>query len=182
MTDSRPETPGITYQASLPLSWRSEPAPSASMLASWRYSNIALLRGLATLETAAVTERDHEADTHLAKALERLENKLDIVLNMLARTTMRTSDMPAPLPVTLGARRVEWLSDLALPASGEHVLLTLYLSPRLPEPLQLYARVVSSAERRCAVALLEEDAEFDEWMARTLFRYHRRGLQARHQG
>lgn len=180
MTNSGPETSGITYQASLPLNWRSEPAPSTSMLASWRYSNIALLRGLATLEAAAA-DRDHEADSHLAKAMEHLESKLDIILNMLAHLTMRNVDMPAPRPVTLGARSVEWLSDLPLPAGGEHVLVSLYLSPRLPEPLQLYARIIFSGEGRCMAALLDEDPEFDEWMARTLFRYHRRGLQARHQ-
>lgn len=180
MTNSSPETYGITYQASLPLTWRSEPAPSSSMQASWRYSNISLLRGLATLEAAAI-DRDHEADSHQAKALERLENKLDIALNMLAHLTMRNVDMPAPLPVTLSARSVEWLSDLPLPAGGEHVLLSLYLSPRLPEALQLYARVIFSAEGRCVVTLLDADPEFEEWIARTLFRYHRRGLQARHQ-
>jgi hypothetical protein len=181
MKNNHPETPGITYQASLPLSWRSEPAPSVSMLASWRYSNISLLRGLATLESAAV-DRDHEVDSHQTKALERLENKLDIALNMLAHLTMRNVDMPAPLPVTLSARSIEWLSDLPLPAHDSQALVSLYLSPRLPEPLQLYARVVSSAERRCVVTLLDDDEEFDEWMTRTLFRYHRRGLQARHQG
>ena len=43
------ETSGITYQASLPLHWHAEPAPSHAMLASWRYSNISLVHGLATL-------------------------------------------------------------------------------------------------------------------------------------
>lgn len=181
MTNSSPETPGITYQASLPLSWRHEPAPSTSMLTAWRYSNISLLRGLATLEAASV-DREHETDTHLAKALERLESKLDIALNMLAHVAMRNTEMPTPVPVTLGARSVEWLSDRPLPAAHEHVLVSLYLSPRLPEPLQLHAQVIFSADGRCVAALLDEDPEFDEWMARTLFRYHRRGLQARHQG
>lgn len=175
------ETPGITYHASLPLSWRAEPAPSTAMITSWRYSNISLLRGLATLE-AVGAEREHDADTPLAKTLERLESKLDIALAMLARSTMRDVDMPAPLPVTLGARSVEWLSDAPLPAYGEHALVSLYLSPRLPEPLRLYVRITISGGSRCVGVLLDEDTEFDEWMARTLFRYHRRGLQARHQG
>ena len=150
------------------------------MLTAWRYSNISLLRGLATLE-AAPMERDHEADTHLTKAIERLESKLDIALTMLAHVTMRNVEMPAPKLVSLGARTVEWLSDLPLPASGDHILISLYLSPRLPEPLQLHARIISSTGSRCVAALMDEDPEFEEWMTRTLFRYHRRGLQARHQ-
>ena len=87
--------------------------------------------------------------------------------------------LPAPVPVTLAARNVEWLSDLPLPAMQEKVLVSLYLSPRLPEPLQLHALIVSSNSGRCIAQFLDEDEEFDEWMTRTLFRYHRRGLQAR---
>lgn len=172
------DTPGITYQASLPLSWRAEPAPSAAMLASWRYANISLLRGLATLESAAL-DREHDGDSPLNKTLERLESKLDIALSMLARVTMQNVLLPAPVPVTLSARSVEWLSDLPLPTAQEKVLISLYLSPRLPEPLQLHAEVVTTASGRCVVHLLDDDEEFDEWMTRTLFRYHRRGLQAR---
>jgi hypothetical protein len=172
------DTPGITYQASLPLSWRVEPAPSLAMLTSWRYSNISLLRGLATLEYAAL-DREHDGDTPLNKALDRLESKLDIALTMLARVTMQNVQVPAPVAVTLSARSVEWLSDQPLPATQEKVLVSLYLSPRLPEPLQLHARVVTTSSGRCVAQFLDEDEEFDEWMTRTLFRYHRRGLQAR---
>lgn len=172
------DTPGITYQASLPLSWRAEPAPSAAMRTTWRYSNISLLRGLATLESAAL-DREHDGDTPLNKALERLESKLDIALSMLARVSMLNVQLPSPVPVTLSARSVEWLSDLPLPAPQEKVLISLYLSPRLPEPLQLHAHIVTTASGRCVAQLLDEDEEFDEWMTRTLFRYHRRGLQAR---
>ena len=172
------DTPGITYQASLPLSWRAEPAPGPAMLSTWRYSNISLLRGLATLESAS-PDREHDGDTPLNKALDRLENKLDIALSMLARVTMQNAQLPAPMPVTLAARHVEWLSDLPLPAMQEKVLVSLYLSPRLPEPLQLHALIVSANSGRCIAQFLDEDEEFDEWMTRTLFRYHRRGLQAR---
>lgn len=181
MSRTATETPGITYQANLPLSWRNESLPSPATLAAWRYSNVSLLRALATLE-ATVSDRDHEADSHLAKSIERLETKLDIALNMLAHLAMQHIEIPTPLPVTLGARSIEWLSNASLPACGDHVVISLYLSPRLPEPLLLFAQVIVSSEGRCVAEILDEDAEFDEWMARTLFRYHRRGLQARHQG
>ena len=172
------ETSGITYQASLPLHWHAEPAPSPAMLASWRYSNISLLHGLATLESASL-DREHDGDTPLNKALDRLESKLDIALSMLARVTMQNVQLPAPVPVTLAARNLEWLSDQSLPVMQEKVLISLYLSPRLPEPLQLHVLIVSANSGRCIAQFLDEDEEFDEWMTRTLFRYHRRGLQAR---
>lgn len=177
MTDLH-DTPGVTYQANLPLSWRVEPAPSAAMQTAWRYSNISLLRGLATLEASA-PDREHEGEAPLNKALDRLESKLDLALSMLARLTMQNVQLPATVPVTLAARNVEWLSDQPLPAVQEKVLVSLYLSPRLPEPLQLYTLIVSSNSGRCIAQFLDEDEEFDEWISRTLFRYHRRGLQAR---
>lgn len=174
------ETPGITYQASLPLSWGEVPQPTLATLIASRHSNIALLRTLAALE-ASVPERDHELDTHAAKALERLETKLDIALNMLAQLAARDISMPATTPIVLGARQVEWHGNTPQPAQGQYVAITLYLSPRLPQPLRLYSRIVVSENGRCLAKFLDQDAEFDEWMTRTLFRYHRRGLQARHQ-
>jgi predicted transcriptional regulator len=181
MSERTFEASGIAYQASLPLCWRELDAPTVSELLAWRYANIALLRGLATLEVAS-SDLDHEADTPQAKALERLESKLDIALSMLARVTTRDISMPPPQAITLRAERIEWASDQPLPAEGREIAISLYLSPRLPEPLQLHARVVDATPHRCIATLLDDEPEFEEWMTRTLFRYHRRGLQARHLG
>ena len=180
------DAPSITIQNSLPLAWEIPVAPDESTLALWRQDNLALLRALAILESM-VTDKEYESEQALGKALERMEAKVDIMLSLLARLASRESGLPEPSLLTLGAHRVEWSCPAAaLPPSDRQILLKLYLSPKLPEPLRLWVRVAiqpaapGSAACYCQAEFLDEDPEFEEWMTRTLFRYHRRTLQARH--
>lgn len=180
------DAPSISFQTSLPLAWEIPVAPDAATQALWRQDNLALLRALATLESV-VTDKERESEQALGKALERMEAKVDIMLSLLARLASRESGLPAPSPLTLAAHRVEWSCPAAsLPPTDRQILLKLYLSPKLPEPLRLWVRVATqavtpgSAACFCVAEFLDEDPEFEEWMTRTLFRYHRRTLQARH--
>ena len=72
------DTSSITYRAGLPLSWEHAAPPPAMTLAFWRHSNLALLRALATIESVAATDKEHDAEPATAKVLERLEAKLDV--------------------------------------------------------------------------------------------------------
>lgn len=170
---------GITYQANLPLRWQYQAAPADAELAQARHANIALLHALATLES--VPDKDHDADPAVAKAVDRLEAKLDIALGLLSRLVTQQMEIPASIPVTLGAHLVEWRAATDLPDLDATILLSLHLSPKLPESLQLYARVTISQTGWCAAEFLDRDEELEDWITRTLFRYHRRALQARHQ-
>ena len=170
---------GINYQTSLPLAWQNVPAPDTAMLAQARDGNILLLQALATLESAA--EKDHVADPALSKAVVRLEAKLDIALTLLGKLLAEQLASPASVPVTLGVNQIAWRDAAPLPALDASILVNLRLSPRLPEFLQLYARVVAVEDGACSAEFLDRDSEQEEWITRTLFRYHRRALQARHQ-
>ena len=179
------ETSVITYQAVLPLGWSEMPSPSSATQALWRQSNLALLRGLATIESFMSPESEPEASPAVAKALERVEAKLDITLGLLARLLAEQAELPPALPVVLSARRLSWqVPGRSTWVGGTELLLQLYLSPRLPEPLRLWARItnveIAAEETHYSAELLDTEAEFDEWLTRTLFRYHRRALQARH--
>lgn len=172
-------TSGITYQAVLPLRWQYEALPSDTTLSLARQSNVSLLHALTTLESVA--EKDHDADPAIAKAVDRLESKLDIALTLLARIVEQQMSIPARIPVRLGVNQIEWQGTLDFPNNDSIIRVSLHLSPKLPEPLQLYARVITSQTEACVAEFLDRDAEFEEWITRTLFRYHRRALQARHQ-
>ncbi len=174
--------PGISYQASLPLDWQSAADPPASGTAQWRQSNIALLQALATLEAAAPEKEAAESEPATQKAIERLEAKLDVALALLARLLEEHARLPARSPVTLGVRSIAWQARQETPAPGTLLQIQLYLSPRLPQPLRFLARVGTVEGKLCRAELLEMDAEQEEWLTRTLFRYHRRALQARHHG
>jgi len=169
---------GITYQAKLPLLW--QPAnPDGQDIISARQSNIGLLRALATIET--IPEKDPDAEASVAKTIDRLEAKLDIAMRLLSRLIAQQTEMPLPAEVVLSAHQIEWHAMTDAPVQDAVIRIALYLSPHLPEPVQLYARVTSSAPVPYQAEFLDHDEEFEDWMTRTLFRYHRRELQARHQ-
>ena len=170
---------GITYQANLPLRWQYEAVPSDAALVQARHGNLAMLQALATLETAA--DKEHDADPAVAKAVDRLEAKLDIALSLLSRLVAQQIQLPPSTSVTLGVHEIQWRGELEFPAVGSIIMLSLYLSPKLPEPLNLHARVTTSHAGLYGADFLDTDEELEEWITRTLFRYHRRALQARHQ-
>jgi hypothetical protein len=172
-------TPGISYRASLPLDWQIATDIPTSTVALWRQSNLALLQTLATLEAAAPEKEPGDAEPAMHKAIERLEAKLDVALALLTRLLSQGMRLPPERLVTLSVGRIAWQSNHDSPTSGALLQLRLYLSPRLPQPLQFFVRVVAVEDSVCQAELLDMDAEMEEWLTRTLFRYHRRALQAR---
>lgn len=169
---------GIIFQASLPLEWQVDEYPSEALLATTRKSNLALLHALATLESAS--DKEHFSDLAVAKAVDRLEAKLDVMIGLFAKLLSQRANIPASTPVALSVRRITWQKNAIAPTVGTVVSMHLYLSPELAEPLRLYARLSETLNGRHVAEILDQDEEFEEWMTRTLFRYHRRQLQARH--
>ncbi|GBG13164.1 flagellar motor protein MotA [Novimethylophilus kurashikiensis] len=178
-------TDGISFEATLPLGWVAEDVVSQAQAEMRSNTNAALLRALASLE---VQSAEHEGDKQdvLQKALERVESKLDLVLVMLAGGVQGSSLMPAEKPVTLYPHAARWMeSSATLPQPGQRILLSIYLSARLPQPLLLSAEVktVETGNEKNVVTVIFSalDEVSEEWLTRTIFRYHRRALQARRQ-
>jgi hypothetical protein len=176
---------GISLEAVLPLAWTAEPQASNATRDLRRHGNLALLRGLAVIESAT-GEREHDLPEGVQKSLEHLESKLDLALLLLAELIHSRTALPPECRVTLYSDRIEWdAGDMPAPAVGEAILVSVYPSLRLPQPLQLPAvvtGVVSGPGSTRVFARIEAlDAELGEWLTRTIFRYHRRALQARRQ-
>lgn len=172
--------PGISYHASLPLDWQPSADIAAATLVNWRQANLTLLQALATLEAVAPEKEATESEQAIQKTIERLEAKLDIALDLLARLLTEHTPIPPEVPVILGIGSIEWQVQDETLAPETLLQLRLYLSPRLPQPLRFLARVVAVTGRQCRAELLNIDEELEEWLTRTLFRYHRRALKARH--
>ena len=170
---------GVYFQASLPLSWRSAEALSEENVRAWMHTNAVLLRALATMEIPQL-ERDNEPGAENEKRLERLEAKLDLALDLLARLLARDTAKPPAYPATLSATAIEWLGNTT-PPSGD-LVISLYLDPRLPQPLHLPAAVIASTPTSAGQRTLAEfrrlDEETQEWLERMVFRQHRRHIQA----
>ncbi len=174
---------GVCLQANLPICWEPDRQDGDAGCDMRRHANLALLRALAVMESAG-PEREHDIPDAVQKSIDHLEAKLDLVLLLVAEMARSRAHLPEENPVTLFSERIVWQSKDA-PAMGQELLLSLYLSPRLPQPLQLSARVENVEAQpevnRISASFERLDDELAEWITRTIFRYHRRALQARRQ-
>lgn len=176
---------GIALKAHLPFEWEPEPTPCASITARRRHDNIVLLRALCAME-GTPGEREHDMPDPVGKHLDRLESKLDILLSMIANLVRESTALPAEKAVCLYADRVAWQEDAPPPRIGQTLLLRLFPSPRLPQPLLLDAVVMESTptddgQVRLVALLQDRDPDLEEWLTRTIFRHHRRTLYAQRQ-
>jgi len=177
------EQDGISFEGILPLSWSpiTRPIPSFT-LDEWMHTNVAILRALSTME-ALSTDKDNELGTVAAKAIERLEAKIDLSLNLLARVLSQKIDYPDAVTTRLSAHAIEWFSPEA-PAPDADIALSLYLSPKIPQQLVFPAKVtqveMTPDGQRLRAVFLDLNEETKDWLERTVFRYHRRAIQSRH--
>jgi hypothetical protein len=74
---------------------------------------------------------------------------------------------------------LEWL-DTNAPEPGREIIIYLYLSPKLPQPLTLTAIVQSCVAEgdtsRVQATFSHLNTELTDWLERTVFRYHRRAI------
>ncbi|MCX7628135.1 MAG: PilZ domain-containing protein [Methylophilaceae bacterium] len=175
---------GIIVEATLPFDWKPEPTPPSALTEMRRHGNIALLQALATLESS-LQESEHDVVDPIQKRLDRIESKLDVLLLLVANLATESNLLPAEKSLRLQVDRISWEEDTRLPPPGQSLLLRLFPCPRLPQPLLLHAVVTETTPvvntSRIVALFQDHDAELEEWLTRTLFRYHRRALQARKQ-
>lgn len=175
MTDSLGE--GLICETYLSLRWHARSVAELPMAdARQSEANAEFLRILAVLEER---RSEHAEDsTEPVHEFRRLESKLDLVLGMVGKILARQLDLPAPVPVRLGAASIEWQGSPA-PALGEPVCIELYLLPDHPCPLFLDGVVESvrtapegSSWVRVRFDPLSEAVR--DGLERIIFRHHRR--------
>lgn len=174
---------GVSFHATLPLIWRTKSAPSDDEITVWMYDNVTLLRALATIE-AFQPENEVESATGTGKALQRLEFKIDLTLNLMAKLLTQSIVLPPAHPVFLSADGMEWICGEHTPMQGEDILISTFISPKLPQPLVLPAKVAAVRKEECGTRIyatfthLNEEAR--DWLSRTVFRNHRRAIHTHH--
>ena len=174
---------GVFYPATLPMSWHAESAPSADNIALWMYGNVTLLRALATIE-ALPSGKENEVAAGMGKTLERLEFKIDLTLNLVARLLTQNTALPPATPLFLSATGMEWICSGKPPTQGGDILISAFISPKLPQPLMLPAKIAAARQEidgtRIYATFTHLSEEAQDWLSRTVFRYHRRAIQTRH--
>lgn len=137
----------IIYEDRLPLSVAYYPTePESGELLRVGVQNDDVLRMVLSLDEASAAGKTDEGE-HSAE-MQRLEFKVNLMMEMLGELYSQNMQFPDPVPVKLGAYSASWMVDESetLPAIGSYLALSVYLSRRYPRPLVLFAQVSNIIE------------------------------------
>lgn len=177
-TDMAAFSTGLHYEDRLPLRWQEagEPPPPAGVLAVNR-GNEQLLRNLSAVEESRPESDEDGQGNH---DIQRLESKLDLLMDMMGRLLARQIELPEPVPLRLGADALQWTCPAAQrPALGRLLRVEVYLSRKYPSPLVLFGTVESlrpAAGDGVQVTLRYSDLgeALRSGLEKVIFRQHRR--------
>lgn len=170
---------GVFHQARMPLGWHLASSIPEEILEQRMHNNVILLRALAVFESPP-PDREKDLGQDMGKALDRLEAKIDLTLSLVTQLLRQQTSPPQPCPVVLRADSIEWI-DREAPPTGSEVVISVWLSPQLPQPLVLPAAIADAEPHpdgiQIRAALTRLSPESRDWLERTIFRYHRRAIQ-----
>jgi hypothetical protein len=173
---------GLSYQDVLPLRFRALPAvPEGATLAAINAGNLQVLIAELSLDDHhPAFDKLPEELAPLAQDLHRLESKLNLLIQLVARFAGADGKAPPAVAWRLHAHGLEWISAEGGGKPGSFGQVELYLSRNLPQPLTLPGRVCPPLRdpqgewQRLAFEGLSE--KVTEQLERHVFRHHRRSV------
>lgn len=168
---------GLAYIDNISVSWESvEFAPDDVHLALVNESNEVFLRAVAAIGEFP-KELASEDLSDISQEISRLDNKLNLLLELVGQLVYKNQDIPETSQVKLNSTHIEW-TDRRLPEPGSKVFMKVYVQRGTPKPLCFYGDVVSSVdERRAGVARVKYSGlsgAVQDWLDKLIFRHHRR--------
>lgn len=177
MSAERPTEPagiGVVYEDRLPLAVTVLTGPwEPSQRLRLEQGNTDLLRTLVALEEVSSEsggEEDKDPD------LQRVEFKVNLVLDMVARIYAEHLAIPPLAPVRLSGEFLEWHDPPSAPA-GTWLQVQLYISQRFPQPLNLLGiadTAPADSHYSCRMRLDGLSQPLQDALERFIFRHHRR--------
>lgn len=175
----------LVYEQSLPVAW--EPfslTADPGFIASCNRSNENLLKVLLSLDDPGKEHDD--SGREVSHELQRIEAKVDLLLQWLGKWVASTQGIPPEAPVCLSEAGVK----LALPPSaaasaidvGDGLLFHVYLDRHYPQALQLPCEVYSVEHQGDASVVIGSfsglHADVSDLIEKFIFREHRRKIAA----
>jgi hypothetical protein len=163
----------LAYHDVLPLVWQPRDRPfSRFELANLEESNLLLLQASAAIEEHPIHDQGEDPGP-LAGEIARLDLKLNLVLQLLARLVLKDR-LPVPTTIQFNAHGASWTAIGPAPEIEAQGLLRIHLHASLPQSLDLPG-VISQVEGSQVRARFQElpDA-VAELMHRLAFLRHRR--------
>lgn len=170
---------GLGYADSLPLGFqRLDTLPQGATLAGINLENQPVLVADASLdEQRPHQEKKSEEEPQLAEDVQRLELKINVLIQLVARLLTRGADLPPVRSVRLHAQGLEWQihDEEVQPGVG---LVHLHVSRHFPQPVVLPGRIVGvhdDSEGRWVQFSFEGLSPLVvDLLERMIFRHHRR--------
>lgn len=159
----------ISYRDRLPLRWTPQAAlPEGLEAERLAESNLRLLSTVAMIAEHAPAKDD---PTPAELEMQRMHLKLNLLLELVGSFLAQQSARPQAVALRLSWHGVAWSGGGA--EQGASGIVELYLSPALPQPLRLPARIVAAGEQ--TVAEFAAMPEFCQAaLERHVFQHHRR--------
>jgi hypothetical protein len=165
----------LAYQDTLPVAWQPLLAPLDPIaIASLTDRNVKTLQVCATIEEAGAVDKQDEKSPHAAD-LQRLEVKVNLVLDLMGQILAASNPRPRPTPVRFNALGAQWRSAQPHPQVNTQGILEIYLRDCLAQPLSLIARIASvTPEGQVKATLVPPGEATADLIEKLAFRRHRR--------
>jgi len=170
---SDPLHDSLSYHDCIPLAWAPlDGTPGPDRLRALQEQNLRVLAVVGSLEER---HRQHgDANEPLQQDLERLHQKLDMMIMMFG-LFMRRLDPPAPaVALRLSARGLCW--QASVPPAGERGLVSLHLHPCLPEPFVWPAQRAGAHAGEVCARFEPFNEALEAALERHVFLHHRRSV------
>ncbi|WP_169577463.1 PilZ domain-containing protein [Sinimarinibacterium sp. CAU 1509] len=148
--------------------------PAADELHQWHDADLRVLAAVATLDEAyARADAGGSGDD---AEIDRLHQKIDLVLDLLATLVRGLRSHAAEVPVLLSKEGLAWPQSWLDLAVGSWVRVELELHPSAPQRLVWAAEVVAHQDGEVCAKFLTPPEALDAALERYVFRRHRRSV------
>ncbi|MEQ9394063.1 PilZ domain-containing protein [Haliea sp.] len=174
----------LNYPDRLPLEW--VPGATPEVDEKQRITtNLYLLEAVSAIEEHSL-DRISEEQPELHQELHRLDAKLHLLLDMVARLLRSHDRLPRSRAVRVAVELIEIEAGGADMVVGAEGVLHLHLHPAIPAALLLPGRITGTARDEDGEWLQFQPGELSdpelEALSRHVFRHHRRNIAAARQG
>ena len=166
----------LAYEDVLPVAWRPLREP-LDAIASHALAdrNVKMLQVCAAIEEHGPVDKQDEKSPNAAD-LQRLEVKMNLVIDLLGQILAASSPRPKPTSIRFNALGATWrVAEASPPLANSQGILEIYLRECLAQPLSLIARVQSvSAEGLVKATVVPPGEATANLIEKLAFRRHRR--------
>lgn len=165
----------LAYEDVLPLVWKplAQP-PDLIAVASLTDRNVKTLQVCAAIEEYGPVDKQDDKSPNAAD-LQRLEIKLNLVMDLLGQLLAASVPRPAPVSVRFNALGATWHATQPYPQAGTQGLLEIYLRDCITQPLTLIANITAVNDDGWVKAHFTPPGEATaDLIEKLAFRRHRR--------